>query len=74
METQDDEQNPSIPGTGKVKDVIDATAGLVKAIPIYEDAVQPAAKQVGKALETVTKAVNVALAPVSLLIWGYDKI
>jgi hypothetical protein len=72
MEEETDDK-PMIP-TGKVKDVIDATTGLVKAIPIYEDAVQPAAKQLGKALETVTKAVNVALAPVGLLIWGYDKI
>jgi hypothetical protein len=68
MEEEIDD-TPIIP-TGKIKDVIDATTGLVKAIPIYEDAVQPAAKQVGKALETVTKAVNVALAPVGLLIWG----
>jgi hypothetical protein len=72
MEEEIDD-TPIIP-TGKIKDVIDATTGLVKAIPIYEDAVQPAAKQVGTALETVTKAVNVALAPVGLLIWGYDKI
>jgi hypothetical protein len=72
MEEEKDD-TPIIP-SGKIKDVIDATAGLVKAIPIYGDAVQPAAKQIGKALETVTKAVNVALAPVGLLIWGYDKI
>jgi len=58
---------PIIP-SGKIKNVIDATTGLVKAIPIYEDAIQPAAKQIGKALETVTKAVNISLAPVSLLI------
>lgn len=70
---ENSEETPLVP-SGKVKDVIDATAGLVKAIPVYEDAVQPAAKQVGKALETVTKAVNVALAPVSLMVWGYDRI
>ena len=70
---ENSEETPSNPSR-KVKDVIEATTGLVKAIPVYEDAVQPAAKQVGKALETVTKAVNVALAPVSLLVWGYDKI
>ena len=76
MEYIDDSNSESkspIP-MGEIKDVVDATTGLFKAIPVYEDAVQPAAKQVGKALETVTKAVNVALAPVSLLIWGYDKI
>lgn len=30
-------------------------------------------KQVGKALETVGKAINVALAPVGALVWGYEK-
>jgi hypothetical protein len=73
IENNNSESRPPI-ATGKIKDVIDATTGLVKAIPVYEDAIQPAAKQVGKALETVTKAVNVALAPLGLLIWGYEKI
>lgn len=72
MEEENTDDNPIIP-TGKVKDVIEATTALVNAIPIYEDAIQPAAKQVGKALETVTKVVNVALAPVGLMIWGYEK-
>jgi hypothetical protein len=45
----------------------------VKAIPIYDDMLQPAAKQLGKTLETVCKAVNMALAPVSGLVWGYEQ-
>ncbi len=64
--------------TGKpesnVEGTINATTGLVKAIPIYQDALQPAAKEIGKALGTIAKTVNVALAPVSALIWGYDHI
>ncbi|MDP5165247.1 DUF4393 domain-containing protein [Pseudomonas syringae] len=59
--------------TNMVKGTIEAATGLVKAVPIYEDAVQPVAKQIGKSLETVGKLVNVALAPVGLLVWGYDQ-
>jgi hypothetical protein len=60
-------------GDNKVKETIDAVTGLVKAVPIYQDALQPVAKQLGKSLETVGKAINVALAPVGILVWGYDK-
>ena len=44
-----------------VKTTIDAITGLVQAVPIYQDTLQPAAKQVGKSLETVAKTVNIAL-------------
>lgn len=57
-----------------VKATIDAVTGLVKAVPVYQDAVQPAAKQVGQSLETVTKTVNIVLAPIKALVWGYEKI
>lgn len=53
---------------------VGAVTELVKAVPIYQDAVQPAAKEIGAALGTVAKVVNVALAPISAFIWGYDKI
>ncbi len=57
---------------GSAKDIIEATTGLVQAIPIYQDAIQPAAQELGKALGTVAKTVNIALAPVSALVWGFD--
>ena len=57
-----------------VKATIDAVTGLAKAIPVYQDAVQPAAKEIGKSLEIVTKTVNIALAPIKALVWGYEKI
>jgi hypothetical protein len=60
-------------GDNKVKETIEAVTGLVKAVPIYQDALQPAAKQLGKSLETVGKVINVALAPVGALVWGYEK-
>ncbi|EMX2781980.1 DUF4393 domain-containing protein [Klebsiella variicola] len=58
----------------QVTDVANAVAAVAKEIPIYQDALQPAAQEIGKALGTVAKLVNVALAPVSALVWGYDQI
>lgn len=59
---------------GNIEGAINAVAGLVKEVPIYQDALQPAAKEIGKTLFTITKTVNVALSPVSVLIWSYDQI
>ncbi|HHQ4535821.1 TPA: DUF4393 domain-containing protein [Aeromonas veronii] len=59
---------------GSVEGTINAVTGLAKAVPIYQDAIQPAAKEIGKALGTVAKTVNVALSPVSALVWGYEQI
>lgn len=58
----------------KIRDVVDAVAGVAKAVPVYQDVIQPAAQEVGKALQTVAKTVHIALAPVSALVWGYDQI
>lgn len=58
----------------KIRDVVDAVTGVAKAIPVYQDIVQPAAQEIGKALQTVAKTVHVALSPVSALVWGYDQI
>ncbi|PMY52264.1 MULTISPECIES: DUF4393 domain-containing protein [Pseudomonas] len=73
-DVQDESKSASDGAAGKTKDVIDAVTGLVKAVPIYEDLARPAAKQLGKSLETVAKTVNMALAPVGLMIWGYEQI
>ena len=51
-----------------------AVATIFKEVPIYQDALQPAMKQVGKTLETTVKAVNLALTPISATIWGAEKI
>ena len=69
-EKTEKEESPS----GAIKQVIDSATALSKAVPIYEDAVQPFAQETGRALGTVGKAVNVALAPISLVVWGYDQI
>jgi hypothetical protein len=57
-----------------VKSTIEAVTGLVQAVPIYQDAIQPSAQQIGKSLETVTKTVNIALAPIKALVWGFEQI
>lgn len=72
-ETEVSEENPESPG-GIIKQTIDSATALTKAVPIYQDAVQPLAKETGKALGTIGKAVNVALTPISLVVWGYDQI
>ena len=58
----------------KIRDVVDAVTGVAKAVPVYQDVVQPAAQELGKALQTVAKTVHIALAPVSALVWGYDQV
>lgn len=58
----------------EVKETADAVKAIVEAVPIYQDAVQPAAKEIGQALQVVAKTVHVALAPVSALVWGYEQI
>lgn len=57
-----------------VKATIDAVTGLVNAVPVYQDGLQPSVKQVGKQLETVAKLVEIAITPLTVLVWGYEKI
>jgi hypothetical protein len=57
-----------------IKETVEAVQGIVEAVPVYEDLLQPASKELGKGLLTVSKAVNIALTPVSALVWGYEKI
>jgi len=55
----------------KTRDAVDAVTGLVKAVPVYQDLVQPTAKEIGVGLQNT---VYLALAPISGLVWGFDKI
>lgn len=59
---------------GTVADGLRAGAELAKAVPVYADLLQPSVREVGKGLETVARAVNVALAPLSAMVWGYERI
>ncbi|MBX9782892.1 MAG: DUF4393 domain-containing protein [Chitinophagaceae bacterium] len=49
-------------------------SSVLLSVPVYQDTLQPAAKQVGQSLEVVAKTVNIALAPIKALVWGYEKI
>lgn len=60
--------------SGKVTEIVKVVGELVEKVPIYQDAVQPAAKEVGKGLQIVARAVNAALTPVEGLIWGVEQI
>lgn len=60
--------------TDLAKSALEMTRGIVEAVPVYKDAIQPAAKEVGKALTTLAKTVNLALAPLSGLVWGYEQV
>lgn len=59
---------------GAIGETVDAVSKVIDKIPIYQDAVQPAAQEVGKGLLIVARAVTTALAPVEGLIWGVEKI
>jgi hypothetical protein len=59
---------------GVLGETAKAVAELAKSVPIYGDAIQPAAKEVGRSLHLVTRAVNAALTPIEGLVWGVEKI
>jgi hypothetical protein len=64
-----DHKEGLVPGT--IKGTAEAVEGVLKAVPIYQDLAQPAVREVGAALQD---AVRLALTPLSLLVWGYDKV
>ncbi|MEA2561491.1 MAG: hypothetical protein QOH06_2995 [Acidobacteriota bacterium] len=49
--------------------------GIKELVPaIYQDLLQPAAREAGQRLVVVTQAVGIALAPIELAVWGYNRI
>lgn len=57
-----------------VNAALQAARAIVEGVPIYQDALQPAAREIGKGLQTVAKTVHIALAPVAALVWGYEQV
>ncbi|NRQ41383.1 DUF4393 domain-containing protein [Rheinheimera sp. YQF-2] len=59
------------------KNIVEETAkalGLKDLAPeIYKDLLQPATREVGKALLTTAKTVSIALAPLDAVNWGYQQ-
>src|SRR5690348_3071068 len=66
--------NPGNENGGVVGETAKAVAELAKSVPVYQDAIQPAAKEAGKSLHLVARAVNAALIPVEGLVWGVERI
>ena len=57
-----------------IKEITDAL-GLKELAPqIYQDMLQPVAKELSNSLVTVVKSVSIALAPLEASVWGYGKI
>ncbi len=54
-----------------IRETADAVKGLVQAVPVYQDLVQPAARELGVGIQ---QAVKIALVPLRVLVWGYDNI
>ena len=57
-----------------IRDTAEAIKGIVEAVPVYQDVVQPAAREIGAALKTVVKVIQIALAPLRALVWGFEQI
>jgi len=57
-----------------VTDSVEVVTKLNKTMPIYKDGLQPAVKEVGKSLKTISKFINVALLPMNGLIWGAKEL
>jgi len=58
----------------KIRDTAEAVKGVVQAVPVYQDLIQPAAKKLGASLETIADALNAALLPLRGLIWWSDRV
>ncbi len=69
-----DDESKNEQQKGDIPDIINSVTELAKEVPVYQDAIQPVAKEVGKALQTVGMAVNAALLPIRGLVWGVDQI
>ena len=57
-----------------MRDTAEAVKGIVEPVPVYEDLLQPAVRQVGRDLENVAKTIHIALLPITALVWSYEQI
>lgn len=60
--------------TNEIKKTAEALSKVGETFPVYQDLLQPAVQEFGKGLHTLSKTVHIALAPVSAMVWGYEKI
>jgi hypothetical protein len=62
----------SEPSENASGELVKGTVEIVKTV--YGDAIQPAAYEIGKALGTIGKTVNLALSPIRGFVWGWEQI
>lgn len=62
-------ENPG-PVTGFAR----AVSEIVDKVSLYQDALQPGAREVGKAGQTLMRAVNACLMPLEGLVWGFEQV
>lgn len=55
------------------KNIVDCASTALQHTTIYPDMIQPAAKQFGRSLETVGRAINAALLPLEALVWKFEQ-
>lgn len=61
--------------TLKVAEQAAKELGITQLVPaIYQDLLQPAAREVGQQFVVVAKAVGVALTPLHATVWGFDQV
>lgn len=70
----DNDSNNENSDSDSVSAKINAATNFVKAVPIYEDLLQPGAIQVGKAIGTLGETVNAMLMPLRGFVMGMEKI
>ena len=60
----------------KTAELVKAVAEFAKVVPLYQDAIQPGAKELGKALGSVGRAGNALLLPIMelVVVWGEEKV
>lgn len=65
-----------------IKDTAEAIKGVLQEVPVYKDAIQPVAKNLGTELApagseigtTAARTIHMALAPLRALVWSYEQI
>lgn len=66
------DEDDSDDGGSLKKELVKSGVEVIKTV--YDDALQPIAKETGKALGTIGETVNMALSPVRVLVWSWKQI
>ena len=67
MSAENENSNRAVGLVGVIGQIVDSAT-------FYQDALQPAAREAGKAARTVVRAVNACLLPLEGLVWGFEQV